>query len=386
MCRHDTEQVQCTIDVVSPAQETQCNLTYVKDTLPWTLSAQCDINDTYSGMGRYFCQLFARNMNVTNSSDEAVDSRVSMKNTSLPGQKLVSGSCFMNATLPSSDGIYSYSVQITPGNGTVTVSTNDTLIEIQRPSLSKLTHSCPSSISERDPLNCTCSYEGTSIPPSTVQWSGERSRHLQRGPVKRDQNGHNFTCQLMWNTKVFDQLTYTLNVSWSPDSNNVNYTCPACVTEASSTDGSLGLTYTHILAIGIGGGLSVTAICVTIIVVVVVCRKRRGVPQNRLRSEQRDESGPCPRLQALSRPSNAPPGIEDLARVEQARVGYDALRKEENLDGQNYEVMDMPTVANPKLSQSAPNSSSRPTNSNIYGNLEARCADVMNDNVMYGNI
>ncbi|KAK7114416.1 uncharacterized protein [Littorina saxatilis] len=227
-CTVGNKVARCTTDFVHPVQNASCSVKFNADTSPWSVVSHCDVSRTFSAMGRYICRLFSSARGETPSPTGL---NVSMTTIPIETGNDVSGSCDLTLPLPSSDGLYAFSVEITPGREKFEASFIGTN-QIRKPSTAALSHNCPSSVKEGDDVMCLCSANDVGSPPGKVQWTISDTDWLSLSNVARE-GRHLFTCRLVWNGQTIKSLTYTLDVIWPPSTSPM-HNCPKYTTVGSN--------------------------------------------------------------------------------------------------------------------------------------------------------
>ncbi|XP_025101431.1 uncharacterized protein LOC112568368 isoform X2 [Pomacea canaliculata] len=202
-CQIKTELKTCQLDIIYPAENSQCQVQFNGNT--WQITALCSVSKVRSSRNNYRCFLYQ----VPESSQVSSLGSYTMEVIQASSGYL-SGTCNMTSYLPP-EGRYSYYVIIFPGNVNVsaTFHGNNT---ISRP-ISTPNHNCPLYLNEGDTLNCSCFVNDPGNPPGILRWNSTNSSKLEFKNLKKSQNGFQNVCTLTWNNTVYQSVSYTLIVA-----------------------------------------------------------------------------------------------------------------------------------------------------------------------------
>ncbi|KAK7114813.1 uncharacterized protein [Littorina saxatilis] len=226
----DVQEARCATDYIRLPQGVSCSVTLSTATSPWTLAAHCDVSKVFSAMGRYSCRL----MLSTDGSSVALGSATNMTTEPIKGDDYVSGSCNMTSILSASSADPRFFVEITPGKKEYEAKRKGTHA-IRVPTSATLSHNCSSSVAVGDDIGCTCFAIDAGSPAGLLQWNVSKSDLFLQRNVRREDNGREFTCNLLWNGAIIKSTTFKLNVLYPPLS-PLKYNCPPYVIEGSDLD------------------------------------------------------------------------------------------------------------------------------------------------------
>ncbi|XP_076450117.1 uncharacterized protein LOC143286437 [Babylonia areolata] len=210
----------CPVDTVyppSPPSEVSCNVSI--DTR-WNVTVSCDISKAYSSLNRYRCAF-----RQDNSSEETRvgESRYS----SAASTNYTSGTCTSTFPMPTSRGVYNYSVIVYPGVRRVSASPH---VLVEPPDTSPAFHcyTLNGYVPKSTTLVCTCNSPDLGQPEGRLQvYHGDTllvSGNYGDGRVAFEESHHAssadnetvFTCVLDWATADDgDRRTFfTVKAAW----------------------------------------------------------------------------------------------------------------------------------------------------------------------------
>ncbi|KAK7469706.1 hypothetical protein BaRGS_00036288 [Batillaria attramentaria] len=180
---------------------------YTRDTTAWRVVLKCAITDTFSSEKTYTCNWYLSPSSETQSLMTDL-----IRDSAEPDQQYISGQCSITRGLPTTAGVYIYSLQFYPGPVTPVTVANLTL----RSPEPRLVATCPEYVAENYTLICDCITTDPGSPPSSIRWSGFNSHQLTVHNVTRHMNGTEFKCVQTWGRRMIQTLWYILRVADPP--------------------------------------------------------------------------------------------------------------------------------------------------------------------------
>ncbi|KAK7485533.1 hypothetical protein BaRGS_00023221, partial [Batillaria attramentaria] len=239
------DEVSCQLDVVHHAEVTSCKAQFNTAGTQRTVNGTCDVSKAYSERGRYSCNWTEHR---AGSSTAIPASQTSLTKTAYTegGATYNSVTCSFNRAFPIVTGTYTYSVIISPGTVTPTVSGSNT---IESPVSPSVTCSPSPYVPENQTVTCTCNTQSLGNPEGRLMWFrgndlintgnyGDTTLVMTPQPLTRSDHGNTvFRCDAGWShSQVIRGEQYTASVGSHPSSSTAVYQYlfpgPLCFTQS----------------------------------------------------------------------------------------------------------------------------------------------------------
>ncbi|KAK7485507.1 hypothetical protein BaRGS_00023195, partial [Batillaria attramentaria] len=222
-CADSQANPQCQVDVVSHAVVPPSGLTIT--TTRWNLQGSSNVTSVYSSLGRYSCSWTERSQSgqVTAIPGETLTLTPDISDTSNTQNR--TGTCTFSKRLPTDDGNYTYTVEISPGN-----TKRSGNVEIVRPVAPTVTCSPRPYVPENTNVSCTCNTQNVGRPEGRLRWFGGsgNSNPINSGAyggrslimipqtlTRSDHDVTTFRCDVEW-VKTISGAEYTASVGYGP--------------------------------------------------------------------------------------------------------------------------------------------------------------------------